>query len=82
MQEEAKEKKVFYQQVRDTGADINAIYTQLGPEYDVLMDSFGDVMSTTLRSLLESHFPDKEARSSLSVYEVGVGTGRLAEVLV
>ena len=39
-------------------------------------------MSTTLTALLEAHFPEKDARPSLSIYEVGVGTGRLAEMLV
>ena len=46
------------------------------------MERYGFAVPLILVQFLADHFPDKESRSSLSVYEAGVGTGRLAEVMV
>lgn len=46
------------------------------------MEKHGFNLPLILTQFLADHFPDKESRSSLSVYEAGVGTGRLAEVMV
>ena len=61
---------------------MNAIYTELGQEYDVLVEKFGDNVPSTLLGLIESHFPEKETRTALSVYELGVGTGRFGKSLI
>ena len=55
MQEEGK--KVFYEQLRDTGTDTNAIYTEIAQDWDSIMDKFGDVMCSELVKLIEARFP-------------------------
>ena len=82
MQEEAKDKKVFYEKVRDTDANIDALYTELSQDYDQIIESFGGVMCQEVAKLVEAHFPEKEARKDLQIYEIGIGTGKLGELLV
>ena len=65
MQEEAKDKKVFYEKVRDTDANIDALYTELSQDYDQIIENFGGVMCQEVAKLVESHYPEKAARKEL-----------------
>lgn len=58
MQEEEQKQTPFYKQLRETGADAIAIYTQLADNYDSIMENHGYGDPLLLTQFLEAHFPD------------------------
>ena len=79
MDEEAK--KVFYERGREDGADIDGLYTGIAEHYEDLLVKYGSVTGIELTNLVISHFPDKEVRPTLKIYEVGIGTGKIGDRL-
>ena len=45
------------------------------------MKPYKDATYLGLMDLLENHFPDQDNRSSLQIYEVGSGAGKMGEYL-